>query len=70
MKKYDYVLVGSGLFSGAFAYLARKQGKHAWSWKNVIPLVEICIVRIWKIFMFISMVPIFSIPAIKKYGSL
>ncbi|MBS5955655.1 UDP-galactopyranose mutase [Lacrimispora xylanolytica] len=27
MKKYDYVLVGSGLYSGVFAYLARKKGK-------------------------------------------
>ena len=27
MKKYDYVLVGSGLFNGVFAYLARQTGK-------------------------------------------
>jgi len=27
MKKYDYVLVGSGLFAGVFAYFAKKQGK-------------------------------------------
>lgn len=27
MKKYDYVLVGAGLYSGVFAYLAGKQGK-------------------------------------------
>ena len=27
MKKYDYVLVGSGLFSGVFAYHAVKAGK-------------------------------------------
>lgn len=27
MKKYDYVLVGSGLFSGVWAYLARQHGK-------------------------------------------
>jgi len=27
VKKYDYVLVGSGLFSGVFAYHARKAGK-------------------------------------------
>lgn len=26
-KNYDYVLVGSGLYSGVFAYLARQQGK-------------------------------------------
>ena len=27
MKKYDYILVGSGLFSGVFAYFAQKAGK-------------------------------------------
>ena len=27
MKKYDYVLVGSGLFAGVWAYLAARQGK-------------------------------------------
>lgn len=27
MKKYDYVLVGSGLYAGIWAYEARKQGK-------------------------------------------
>lgn len=27
MKKYDYVLVGSGLFNGVFAYFAKQQGK-------------------------------------------
>ncbi len=27
MKKYDYVLVGGGLYSGVFAYMARQKGK-------------------------------------------
>ena len=27
MKKYDYVLVGGGLFAGTFAYAATKKGK-------------------------------------------
>ena len=27
MKQYDYVIVGSGLFAGVWAYLATKQGK-------------------------------------------
>ncbi len=27
MKKYDYVLVGGGLYSGVFAYLAKQKGK-------------------------------------------
>lgn len=28
MKKYDYLIVGAGLFGATFAYLAHKQGKH------------------------------------------
>ena len=28
MKKYDYILVGSGLFSGVFAWHARRKGKN------------------------------------------
>ena len=28
MKKYDYLLVGAGLYSAVFAYLATKNGKH------------------------------------------
>ena len=27
MKKYDYLMVGSGLFAGVFAYMARQKGK-------------------------------------------
>ena len=27
MAKYDYLIVGSGLFGATFAYLAKKQGK-------------------------------------------
>ena len=27
MKKYDYLLVGSGLFAGVFAWHAKKEGK-------------------------------------------
>lgn len=27
MKRYDYVLVGSGLFAGVFAYMAKRNGK-------------------------------------------
>ena len=28
MKKYDYVLVGAGLYSGVIAYLAGQAGKN------------------------------------------
>ena len=27
MKKYDYILVGSGLYSGVFAWYAKQHGK-------------------------------------------
>ena len=27
MKKYDYILVGSGLYSGVFAWFAKQKGK-------------------------------------------
>ena len=27
MAKYDYIIVGSGLFGATFAYFAHKQGK-------------------------------------------
>lgn len=30
MKKYDYLIVGSGLFGATFAHLAHKQGKLVW----------------------------------------
>lgn len=30
MKKYDYLIVGSGLFGATFAYLAHQQGKKVW----------------------------------------
>lgn len=36
MKKYDYILVGSGLYAGVFAWYAKKQGKPVWFWKNGI----------------------------------
>lgn len=46
MKKYDYILVGSGLYSGVINYLARQEGKNALLLKSVIILEAMCIVRI------------------------
>ena len=35
MKKYDYILVGSGLFSGVCSpILHRKQERNVWLWKK------------------------------------
>ena len=28
MQKYDYLIVGAGLYGACFAYLAKKQGKN------------------------------------------
>ncbi len=28
--KYDYLIVGSGLFGATFAYFAKKAGKKSW----------------------------------------
>ncbi len=36
MKKYDYILVGSGLYAGVFAWYAKNREKPVWSWKNGI----------------------------------
>lgn len=36
MKKYDYILVGSGLYAGVFAWYAKNRGKPVWFWKNGI----------------------------------
>lgn len=70
MKKYDYILVGSGLYAGVFAWYARQKGKSCLVLENGIISVEISAVRMWKVFMCIGMGRIFSIPAIKRYGSL
>ena len=70
MKKYDYILVGSGLYSGVFAWFAKQKERSAWSWKRGIILAEMCTVKIQKVSMYTNTVPTFSIQATKKYGSL
>lgn len=30
MKKYDYLIVGAGLFGAVFAHEAKKPEKHVW----------------------------------------
>ena len=67
MKKYDYVLVGSGLYSGVFAYLAGKKGKKC---LVVEKRAAIFTVRTWKASMFIVTARTFSIPATGRSGNL
>ena len=45
MKKYDYLIVGAGLFGAAFAYEMTKQGKKCWLLIVGSTLVAIFIVR-------------------------
>ena len=41
--KYDYLIVGAGLFGAIFAYEAKKAGKRCWSLTGVTILEEIFI---------------------------
>ena len=45
MKKYDYVLVGSGLMQVYGRTRQKSVEKPVWLWKNAITLAEMCIVR-------------------------
>ena len=56
MKKYDYLVVGAGLFGSTFAYEMSKRGK------------KVLVMKILMVLMFINMGLIFFIHLIKKYG--
>lgn len=45
MKKYDYLIVGAGLFGATFAYEASKKGKKCLVIDRRNTLVEIFIVK-------------------------
>ena len=63
MKKYDYLIVGAGLYGAVMAYELGKKGKKC--------LVQaIFIVKRSKESMFINMELIFFIHQIKRYGSI
>ncbi len=70
MKKYDYVIVGGGLFAGTFAYFAKKAGKTCLIVEKEKLSEGIFTVRISREFMYTNMAPIFSIQATGKYGIL
>ena len=44
--KYDYLIVGSGLFGATFAHLAMKQGKKCVKKDNGF-IVNLCHIKIW-----------------------
>ena len=70
MKKYDYVIVGGGLFAGTFAYFAKKAGKPASLWKREKPWEVISTVKISRESMSINTARIFFTRATGKYGIL
>ena len=67
--KYDYLVVGSGLYGAIFAHEAKAHGKSVLVVDKRRILRAISIPRILKALMFISMVHIFSILIIKKFGT-
>ncbi len=66
--KYDYIIIGSGLFGSVFAHELGKMKKRSRLLSVVIMLVVMYIVRILKELMFINMAHIYFILTIKKYG--
>ena len=69
MKKYDYVIVGGGLFAGTFAYFAKKSRKIlSGCGKKGRRSAAIFTVKTWKESMYTSTAPIFFIRATEKYG--
>lgn len=68
MKKYDYVIVGGGLFAGTFAYFAKKQENPVWLWKKGRRSAAIFTVKTWKESMYTSTAPIFSYEQQKSMG--
>lgn len=70
MKKYDYLIVGAGLFGSIFAHDAAKRGKKCLVIEKRDILVETAIPKISKASMCINMVLIYSIQAIKLFGTI
>ena len=77
--KYDYLIVGSGLFGSIFACEANKKGKtclvidkrsHVGGnvYTQEVEGIHVLILKKLKVFMYINMVLIFSILQIKKFG--
>lgn len=66
--KYDYLIVGSGLFGATFAYLAKKAGKKCLVIDKRPHLGGNVYCEKWKVSMFTSMVRISSILLTKKFG--
>ena len=70
-QKYDYLIVGSGLFGASFAHFAHKQGKRCLVIDKRSHLGgNIYCVRTSKVSTCISMALTSSIPPIRRCGTL
>ena len=70
MKKYDYILVGSGLYSGVFAWYAKQHGKSCLVVEKRDHIGGNVYCEETEASTYINTVPTFFIQVIKKYGSL
>ena len=68
MKKYDYLIVGAGLFGSVFAHEAVKCGKTCLVIDKRITLAEIFIQKRLRGSRFTNMAPIFFTHPIKPCG--
>lgn len=68
MKKYDYLVVGSGLYGAVFAREAKKAGKSVLVIDKRPNIAGNVYTEDVEKFMYISMVHIFFIQIIRKYG--
>lgn len=66
--KYDYLIVGAGLFGSVFAYEMKKEVRSAWSLRGEAILQGTYIVKKWKASRYIDMAPIFFTHRMKGYG--
>ena len=48
-KKYDYLIVGAGLYGSVFAYKAQRNGKNVCLLTNVHTMEEIFIAKILRV---------------------
>ena len=68
--KYDYLIVGSGLFGSVFAYEAKKRERSVWLLTSVLISEEIYTAKRSKGSTYTNTAHIFSILLIKRYGSI
>lgn len=68
--KYDYLIVGAGLFGAVFAHEMTKEGKKCLVIEKRNHIAGNAYTELKKILMCINTVRIFSIQIIKRYGNI